>query len=249
MNATRLLRSLGSSDVKRVQREGFLLLVLLIPLLTALLIRVGVPPLTVWLHARLGFDLSPYMPLIVSCLVIMMTPMAMGVLTGFMLLDERDERTLTAILVTPVPLEGYLAYRVTVPALLSLLVLPPATLLTGLVTLSLSELMLVSLAASLIAPCIALFFAAFAANKVEGFGLQKLLNVFLLAPVAAYFVPTPYQYLAGVFFPAYWPLRAYWSLTEGAPGAWFYLLLALASLMILCLLFVRHFKQVIYRAM
>lgn len=41
--------------------------------------------------------------------------MVFGVVTGFLLLDERDDRTLTALQVTPLPLRAYIFYRVTVP--------------------------------------------------------------------------------------------------------------------------------------
>ena len=39
---------------------------------------------------------------------------------GFLLLDQRDDQTLTALQVTPLSLNGYLAYRISLPMLISL---------------------------------------------------------------------------------------------------------------------------------
>ncbi len=44
-------------------------------------------------------------------------------LTAFLLLDEKDDRTLTALQVTPLPLHSYLLYRVFVPILLTIVLM------------------------------------------------------------------------------------------------------------------------------
>src|SRR5262245_36116678 len=68
--------------------------------------------------------------------------------------------------------------------------------------------------ASLSAPILALVLAVAAPNKVAGFAVVKVLNAVNLLPIAAYFVPRPVQYAAGVF-PTYWPMRALWSAAVG----------------------------------
>ena len=45
---------------------------------------------------------------------------------------------------------------------------------------------------------------------------MKVLNGVNLLPIAAFFVPLPLQYIAGVI-PTYWPMRALWSAAEGEP--------------------------------
>ena len=52
--------------------------------------------------------------------------------------------------------------------------------------------------------------ATVAPNKVAGFAVVKVLNGINLIPIAAFFLPPPIQYPAGVF-PTYWPMRALWS--------------------------------------
>jgi hypothetical protein len=76
------------------------------------------------------------------------------------------------------------------------------------------------------APLIALVLATAAPNKVAGLAVVKVLNGINLLPTAAYFLPTPAQYVAGVI-PAYWPMRAFWSAADQEP---FSLYLAIGSL-------------------
>jgi fluoroquinolone transport system permease protein len=53
-----------------------------------------------------------------------------------------------------------------------------------------------------------------APNKVAGLAVVKVLNGINLLPIAAYFLPLPAQYMAGVI-PTYWPMRALWSAAQG----------------------------------
>lgn len=241
------LSSLARNDLRLIRRDAFLAGMIAIPIVIALFLRVSVPPLGRWLASRYTFDLHTFDALIVSYMIVLITPMMAGVLTGFMLLEERDERTLTALLVTPLPLSGFLAYRTLFPALLSVVLTPLAYRLSELARLPWAELLAVSLVAAFTAPATALFFATFAENKIQGFGLQKILNVLLIAPVAAHLIPQPWQYLTGIVFPPYWPLRALWSFHEGTPGAWVFLLLGTISQLALCLILIRHFRNVAYR--
>jgi fluoroquinolone transport system permease protein len=45
-------------------------------------------------------------------------PGMVGMVIGFLLLDERDARTLTALRTTPLSMRRYLGYRVALPLLL-----------------------------------------------------------------------------------------------------------------------------------
>jgi fluoroquinolone transport system permease protein len=67
--------------------------------------------------------------------------------------------------------------------------------------------------AGISAPLTALVLATAAPNKVAGLAVVKVLNGVNLLPIAAYFLPTPTQYLSGVI-PTYWPMRAFWSAAQ-----------------------------------
>jgi fluoroquinolone transport system permease protein len=165
------------------------------------------------LHAAAGFDLTPFHPLIMGG-YLMTAPGIVGMVVGFLLLDERDARTLSALRVTPLSMHQYLAYRVTLPLIVGTASTLMAYPLARITPLALTTLTPIAAVASLSAPTLALVLAAAAPNKVAGFALVKFLNVVNLLPIVAYFMPSPLQYAAGVF-PAYWPMRALWSAAAG----------------------------------
>jgi fluoroquinolone transport system permease protein len=161
----------------------------------------------------MGFDLTPYHPLVMGGYV-MTAPGMVGMVIGFLFLDERDARTLTALKTTPLSMRHYLAYRVALPLLIGTASTLIGYPLTGLTPLALSSLLPIAIVAGFSAPLLALVLAIVAPNKVAGFAVVKVMNAVNLLPVVAYFVPRPLQFVAGIF-PTYWPMRALWSAAAG----------------------------------
>lgn len=239
-----LLRALGPVDLKNLRRDALLAWIPVIPLLLALVLRLGASAAETLLRARYGFDLAPYEPLIAS-VYLLMAPTVVGMVLGFLLLDERDDRVLAALLVTPLPLRAYLAYRLAVPSLLAFAVTLVGLPIVGLRTASPPALLLAALLAALACPMTALFLAAFAENKVAGFALVKFVNTVALIPLVAYLLPLPWQVAAGVV-PTYWPLRLAWpGLATGGLVA-FFVAGAVVNLLALWLL-VRRFTVVVHQ--
>jgi hypothetical protein len=88
--------------------------------------------------------------------------------------------------------------------------------LIGVTPLSLVSLVAISVVGALSAPLLALVLATASPNMVAGFAIVKVLNGLNLLSVAAFFLPRPLQYVAGII-PAYWPMVAFWSAAEGEP--------------------------------
>ena len=150
-----------------------------------------------------------------------------GTVIGFLLLDQRDDQTLSALLVTPLTLNDYVAYRLSLPMLVCL----PLTLimfpLAGLTDLTVVQVVAVALCAAPLAPMYALFIGSFAANKVQGFALAKGIGVLFIPSVVAWFVSPPWQWLLGLN-PLYWPLKVFWAFDAGDAWAWAYVVAGLA---------------------
>lgn len=236
-------RALAGADLRNVWRDDLLAAVAVAPLLIAVLFRFGVPPLTALLARELAFDLAPHYGLLMSFFVLMAPTMA-GMITGFLLLDERDGGVLTALLVTPMPLGGYLAYRLFGLLALGLVVTVAGYPVAGLAPLPLADLLALALLASLTGPVVALFLAGFAENKVTGFALVKVLNMIAMVPIGAYFLAEPWQWAAGVV-PTFWPLKMTWLATDGEPYLPL-LLPGLAAYAAVILLLLRHFRRRVY---
>jgi hypothetical protein len=81
-------------------------------------------------------------------------------------------------------------------------------------TVPFTSLLALAAVAGVSAPLLALILASAAPNKVAGFAVVKVLNGVNLVPIAAFFLPVPLQYIAGVV-PTYWPMRALWSAAAG----------------------------------
>ena len=146
-------------------------------------------------------------------------PVILGQVLGFMLLDERDDGTLHALLITPMSMKGYLAYKIGVPLLGSSVIVMAVLSLGNLAPMPGYQLVPIALLYAIETPIMTLLMAGMGENKVQGFAFGKTVGNILLIPVAAYFLDPPWQYLAGVF-PPFWTLKAFWLASEGAPGYW-----------------------------
>jgi len=199
MNAIQILKSLGPIDIRSVRRDSMLNWMALIPLISALLIRLAIPPITARLIERYGFDLTPYYPIIMAYFFTLMTPLVFGMVIGFLLLDERDDGTLTALQVTPIPLNSYLAYRIIVPLLLSIILMFITYPIINMGNLGFRPLLITTVAAAPMAPLFAVTFASIAENKVQGFALMKASGVILLPPMFAFFIESKWELALGLF--------------------------------------------------
>ncbi len=246
LTPSQVVRSLGPIDIKSLRRDAMLRWLVLYPIVLGAAARWGVPPLTAWLATRYGFELTPYYPLIASFLVLV-TPALMGCVIGFLLLDERDDRTLMALQVTPLTVNGYLVYRATVPMLLSVVMTMLLIPLAGLVSMGLVSVLLVALCAAPVAPLYAVFVATYAANKVQGFALMKGLGVLAWPPMFAYFVSPPWQWAFGLD-PLYWPAKVFWMVDARESGLWLAVAAGLLYQLLLLSLLLRRFDHVVHRS-
>ena len=246
MNTKTIFATLGPIDFRNVIRDSNLKWMVFLPVLLALILRWGLPPLAGWLDAGYGFNLVPYYPAIMAYLLVMMSPMTYGMVTGFLLIDEKDEDTLTALQVTPLPLSAYLVYRISVPILLAFLILFVIFPLTGLDRFPLAILVPTALAAAPIAPWFALTLASVAQNKVQGFALMKMLGTVLMLPVFAFFTDSAWAWLFGII-PTFWPMKLFWMLFAGESEAWLVLAVAVLYQLALIRLLARRLDRQLHR--
>lgn len=142
-----------------------------------------------------------------------------GVVFAFLLLDEKEDRTLLAMRVTPVPFLHYIGYRVALPTLLAFgfsLVLIP---IIGFNAVPGWQLVILALGSCLTAPLVTLLIAHYANDKVQGFALNKFGGVAGLIILFGWFVPEPWQWLLCVF-PPFLIAKAYWLAGSGDPTWW-----------------------------
>jgi fluoroquinolone transport system permease protein len=212
------LRTLGQIDLRSALADPMLRLMLVLPLVVAAAIRLLLPALLTQVSALAEVELTWIGPLLSGYVVISFGPLLAGCIAGFLLLDQRDDRTWLALRVTPVPLWLLLAYRLVAPLLLGLPITVAAVAVAGGAGLSFGAALLAALAAAPLAPTTALALAVFARNKVEGLALVKAGSLLLVLPLAALFMPSAWQ-LPLYALPTFVVAQAVWALQAGV-AAW-----------------------------
>jgi fluoroquinolone transport system permease protein len=240
MSALQVVRELSGAEMRSLRRDSMLRLMIVLPLMLALLTRWLVP----WGAARFDVDPIPFYPLLMSAFVVFLAPVLVGYIVGIMLLDERDEGTLQAISVTPLPLWQYLAWKLTIPVVATTILTIVLFPVVGFMPFRWNYLPVVMVGA-MWAPLLALLMSCFARNKLQGFVLMRVSNVLLVIPMVAWFFPKWEPLLA--IFPAYWPIKSFWLAAEGQSGLVFILVGVLFHAAVIAWLY-RRFQTVLRRS-
>lgn len=135
------------------------------------------PAVTDHARTRWAFDLAPYHPAILSAFCVLGPPLLISAVLALQLLDDKDQQTLTALRVTPVPPAVYPAYRATVTAALTTVSVVASPALTGQVdgpTLALS--VPVAVVAGLLAPVLGFVMASLGRTKIEGLAVMRVVG-------------------------------------------------------------------------
>lgn len=193
----RFLRLLAS-DAMNVSRDPMLTFAIVLSILPAIGFALTREAIDNAAHAAFGVDdISRYVALV----VLVLPAVLIGWVTGFLLLEDRDDGVLLAVDVTPVGKSGFLLYRVTVTALIGAAITAAAIPLIVPEIGSVAQILLVAAVAteSVLA---AVILPAIARNKVEGLALTKLTNIAVVVPLIA-IIPSPWRFLAA-FVPTFW---------------------------------------------
>ena len=253
MQITDLVLKLGRNDVKLIRRDSFMLLLLGFILWISIVLRYVLPWLNEYLAETgvlsgdtINASLSHYYPLIIGYLAVFEGALIVGFLFGFILLDEKDDNTLLAMLVTPLPLRQYLIYRVVLPCILATIVIMAMMLFINVALPSFWQLLLIAAGASFAAPIASLFFGIFAENKVQGFAYSKFSGLAGMLIIGSWFVDEPLQWLFGIF-PPFLINKAYWMAVDGNQLWWMAWLAGIVLQIALIAWMMRIFTRKIYR--
>ena len=217
----RRILKLWTVDLCQSGRDPITALVFFVPIIIGLAGRFGFPLVLNLLPA--GLDVIHYVNLSMALLVLFPSLLT-GMIAAFLMLDEKDEGTLTAIQVTPVPKMHYALYRLLQPVLMSMVLVVLLVVIVGLVTVPVWVLILTAILAALGAPLWAFVIFLCSDNKIEGLAIVKLLSLFIGVPLLGEVLPSRFLPLLWPF-PLYWPYKIFLgSLTEmsyiSLLGAW-----------------------------
>jgi fluoroquinolone transport system permease protein len=232
------LRTL-SFDYKLLKGDPMLMLSMGVPFILWAIMQFLVPWVMEVALAQWDLDLSPYY-IQAGTFFLMLVPMLMGMVYGFVLLDERDGGIITAISVTPTGKKGYLLLRMGIPITISFVFVLLFVLLLHLSDFrSLVQLVLIALVISSQSLILLLFLGAFADNKVMGLAISKGFGILLLGPLLDYVLPSSLNWIGG-YSPMFWASRAF--LTPDEFQFWLYLGIAIIFHSILLWILFRKFR-------
>ncbi|WP_096440027.1 hypothetical protein [Alteribacter populi] len=179
------LSTFVKGDGKNILRDPLMMLVLFVPFLLYAMIVWGIPFIDSQITQLTTLQLSDHMPFIHG-LALTMTPLMVGMVTGFLLLDEKDEGVFDYFAITPIQKEGFLAYRMSIPVLLAFVFTVTLSVMLVKVAQNTTLLLLSFIQTSLTGPLMTLYLASFAKNKVEGMAIAKVFSILMVAPVCTY---------------------------------------------------------------
>ncbi|WP_448760134.1 ABC transporter [Actinomyces oricola] len=204
--ASPVIVALVDADRRRLSRDGLLAWVSALPLVMAAAARAGLPQLVAALGRR-GIDIGPWLPRVQALAFAVVVPLMIGVVVGFMLLEEKQDRVWQALAVTRVSLRRYLAWRAVTCLGVAVVVTLAGLLVGGPTGLTAAQKACLAAGAAPLAGMAALALAAWTHNTIEGFAVVKLAFAVLVLPVAAPVMGSPWRELLALL-PSWWVLRA-----------------------------------------
>ena len=240
----RAIRVLAPHDVRLIWRDGFFLSFIIVVLPLGCLGLHWLVPYVGDLVAQ-WVELEPYYGLILANILVAGEPVLLGFVIGVLFIEERDEGTLLALQATPLSLRSFLGYRLVAGMVLSVLFTTIGVQLADLVSVSWLELLASAALASLAVPLVALVYAVYIKNKVQALMVLKPVQIWGGVPILLFFMPTPWQWIGSVPGPLYYPMRLFWSATDGQ-AEWWLMVPGLIIPGLALLWLVRRFERTVY---
>lgn len=213
------LAAFGRNDFRGTHRDPLLIMIVVAPIIWTVGVVVLTPLFTDLLAARYGFDLVPYYPLVLTAFLLLTSIIIAGGLGAFLVLDEVDAGTMSALRVTPVPLSTYFTYRAGTVLVVTTVYVVATMSLSGILEPGLIPILIpIGLLAGLSAVVTLLVIVAVAGNKIQGIAMVRALGMLIAGlPCLPWFIDSAWNLAFGVL-PPYWAAKAFW--VASAHGSW-----------------------------
>jgi fluoroquinolone transport system permease protein len=214
----------GRNDIRGTYRDPLLWMIVLAPVTWTVGVVVLVPMFTEMLSQRYGFDLVPYYPLVLTAFLQLTSITITGAIAAFLVLDEVDAGTLTALRVTPVPLSTLFVYRAATVMVVTTIYVMATLSFSGILEPGLVPALIpIGLLSGLSAIVTLLLIASVASNKIQGIAMVRVLGMLIAGlPCLPWFIHSGWNLTFGVL-PPYWAAKAFWVASDH--GTWWSYLL------------------------
>lgn len=217
--AARTLIAFGRNDIRGTYRDPLLVMIVMAPVIWTTGVAFLTPLFTRMLAERYDFDLLPYYPLVLTAFLLLTSIIIVGGLGAFLVLDEVDAGTLTALQVTPVPLTVFFGYRAATVIVVTTLYVIATMSFSGLLEPGLIPALIpIGFLSGLSAVGCLLLIVAVANNKIQGLAMVRALGMLIAGlPALPWFIHSGWNLAFGVL-PPYWAAKAFWVASDH--GTW-----------------------------
>lgn len=228
-------------EIKKWIRDPMMVFLLVYPIILAVFVRFGVP----YAEEQFNFSLAAYDHIIAATMMLLTAAITGGII-GFSILDDRDDKILYAIDVSPVSFNVFMGFRFAICFALTYISCILAILIADFEGIPLYAMLLIPVTISLFSSVSAMFVNFFASNKVEGFAMMKAGAMIVVFPIASLFFTDFKEFFFG-FEPNFWSVKALSAAmlpnVEFNLGFWGYYPVGLAYVIILNYVAFRIFKK------
>lgn len=190
------------TDLKKLIREPMMVMLFVLPLFLAIIFKLLLMFLVPWLSSLIGFDAAQNAHYILSC-VLILNPGMLGIVMGFMMLDDKDGNITQLMSVTPLGLSGYIIMRLAFVFLSTVIYTLYTYAVLGLYLIPIVTLLYITLLLSLYGSMIGMILFSVATDKVKGLTYAKPLNLMFIFALAN-LIEIPWVQILASLFPTYW---------------------------------------------
>ncbi|PKM50830.1 MAG: hypothetical protein CVV02_10075 [Firmicutes bacterium HGW-Firmicutes-7] len=190
------------NDMKQLVREPMMLLLFCLPMFMFIVYKAIIVFLIPYLNKHLSFNLADYYLYILSFALIM-TPAMLGIVIGFMMIDERDGKIAELMTVTPLGRSGYLYNRLSFAFIATVVYTFMGYFTVNIYKLPLLVVFLLSILLGILSIILGMIIFTVATDKVKGLTYAKGINFMLLFCLSD-LLNERWLTNFSMFFPTYW---------------------------------------------
>jgi fluoroquinolone transport system permease protein len=193
--------TLARIDFKLIFRDSSLRSFLVLPIILFALMIWGVPAL-VEKHP----SLTAYLPIILAGFVIENTQLFCFI-SSMIWIDEKEMGVAKAYGIVPLSKIQFILSRLLFPFLITVLLNVLLLEVQDFYEISILHIWLIAILTGLIVPIYALTINAIVDNRMQGMVYIKALNMLIILPITAFFIPAPFQHIFALL-PSHWVFQA-----------------------------------------
>lgn len=194
------LLTVSLSDFKMIFRDPTLRVFFLLPIMVFAVINGALP----WLISKYPV-VEEYAIYVVVIATIEVTQM-FGFIYSIVLIEEKEQEVSKVYGVMPISRISFTLFRMLIPVIITILLTWLILILQPFYDIPLAYSLLFSLIAGLVVPPYVLLVAVMSKNKMEGMVWIKVVNLAVVVPAAAFFIPKSFGWLFG-FLPTHWAFQ------------------------------------------